>query len=494
MSTRKINLKFTCLSLLLCVTLLVVLSACQSGTMKPSPTSTYTPPQLASPTIPFTSIAPTITQPAATTIASSNAVRTCDFVPGKSVPALIQSGSTQPGYYPTATLMTFNSSPVDQTTLSDQERIFNQIVKVITDHYYSADYNGVDWKAIQDKYKALIGKGLKQADFYKAMNQMVAELGDNWSVFLSASDRAQLTGPDSDNVGIGAYFATLLNDQGKEIYVLAEIVPGSPAAEAGLKNHDMLLKVDGLPFMDENSNPRTLGPAGSTMMLTVQTPGQDPRDITVARRSVSKFPPIDICLVARTQIGYLRWLDFDNTTFDQTIEALKKLSADSPLQGLIIDLRLHGGTAINKLQYMMSLFTSGELGSYISPRGDSTPVPFVTNPPRDIFGSQELPLVVLQDQYTFAAPLIAGVLQLKDRARIVGQTAPGNVYNMYNQYFLDGSNLYLANQVFQPAGKSPDYWNKTGVIPDVIVDGRWDQFTEANDPYIAKAIDLLMQK
>ena len=96
--------------------------------------------------------------------------------------------------------------------------------------------------------------------------------------------------------------------------------------------------------------------------------------------------------------------------------------------------------------------------------------------------------MVLQDQYIFSAPLIAGVLQLKDRGRIVGQTAPGNVYNMYNEYFWDGSNLYLANQVFQPAGNAPDYWNKTGVIPDVIVDGPWDQFTEANDPYMPRAL------
>ncbi len=119
--------------------------------------------------------------------------------------------------------MTFDPRPRDQTTFAMQTGIFDLIVKDITDRYFSADYNGLDWKAIQVKYKSLIQKGLKQTDFYKAVNQMVSELGDdNSSVFMSPPDQANQTGATNEGVGIGgSYFA--LNDQGEDIKILGKL-------------------------------------------------------------------------------------------------------------------------------------------------------------------------------------------------------------------------------------------------------------------------------
>ena len=104
---------------------------------------------------------------ALTATGSSTSVRTCDYVPGQSQPAQIPAGNAQPTGNPSPTPLVFSQAPQDATTIANQMRLYDQIVKDITDHYYSTDYNGADWSAIQAKYKLLIQNGLSQADFYR---------------------------------------------------------------------------------------------------------------------------------------------------------------------------------------------------------------------------------------------------------------------------------------------------------------------------------------
>jgi carboxyl-terminal processing protease len=428
---------------------------------------------------------------------NSSGVRTCDYLPGQSRPAQIPLGSPQPVVSLSPTPLTFTKTPPNPSTIAGQMLIFNQIVKDITEHYFSPEYNGVDWNSLQAKYKLLIQNGLNQANFPQAMQQMVSELGDGESSYVSTVGQPTPTpAPVSNFVGIGASFYTF-TENGQDTYVLTWVYSGSPAGQAGLKNHDALLKVDGGRFLDENGAPRTRGPEGSSVTITVQTPGQAPRDVKVVRRAIDLTSVVDYCRMAGTAIGYIRWFDINNSdTVAQTVEALKQMSLSSPLQGLIIDLRQSNGSSnydLNNLQSLVGLFTSGNLGSFIAPRGDSTPLVYTASQ-SDISGSQKLPLVVIQDLSSGSIPLITGVLQVNGRARIVGQTADGEVYNNFCNDYVDGSTLCIANEVFQPVGKTPDYWKKTGVVPDVLVNGRWDQYTEADDPYLAKAVSLLMQK
>jgi len=440
---------------------------------------------------------PTLNLPAPTVTLNSSGVPACDYLPGKSQPAQIPPGSPQPAMSASPAPLTFTQTSQDSATTANQMLIFNQIVKDITDHYFSPEYNGVDWNSIQQRYKLLIQNGLSQADFPQAMQQMVSELGDAESYYVSPAGQPTPTPPPASHfVGIGASFSTF-SENGQDTNVLSWVYSGSPAEQAGLKNHDALLKVDGGPFLDENGAPRTRGPEGSSLTITVQTPGQAPRDVKMVRRAINLTSVVDYCRVTGTAIGYIRWFDINDTdTVAQTVEALKKMSVGSPLQGLIIDLRQSSSSSdkdLNNLQSLMGFFTSGNLGSFIAPRGDSTPLAYTASL-SDNSGSQKLLLIVIQDANSDNAPLIAGVLQVKGRARIVGQIADGEAYTNFCNDYVDGSTLCIANEVFQPVGKTPDYWKKTGIVPDVLVNGHWDQYSEANDPYLAKAIALLMQK
>jgi len=392
--------------------------------------------------------------------------------------------------------MTISSSPVDSTTAAKQMDLYNRIDGDIVDYYVSANTNGKDWKTISQKYKELIQKGLSQADFYLAMKQMVGELGDGSSYFLSPDEQASLSAAATNEfMDIGATYVSF-NDPSQTNYVLNWVFPGGPADRAGLKSHDEILKVDGGAFLDAAGMPHTLGPDGSSVTVTVDTPGQAPREVKMVRSRVSGTAIVDDCLVPGTGIGYIRWEKIsDPTVVDQTMDALTEMNGGSPLEGLVIDMRMNETPDIAILQGLLSLFVGGELGSFVSLRGNNTtPTLYMANPVTDVSGSLDLPLVVIQDQTTGEAALFGGLLQLLGRARIVGQTANGGAYLQYVDGFSDGSALYLANLAFQPRGEEAGYWDKTGVKPDVSVSGRWEQFSEANDPYLAKAVELLVKK
>jgi C-terminal processing protease CtpA/Prc len=47
---------------------------------------------------------------------------------------------------------------------------------------------------------------------------------------------------------------------------------------------------------------------------------------------------------------------------------------------------------------------------------------------------------------------------------------------------------------FQPAGGEIGQWEKIGITPDVVIPASWNQYNEANDPMLAKAVELLLKK
>jgi len=112
-------------------------------------------------------------------------------------------------------------------------------------------------------------------------------------------------------------------------------------------------------------------------------------------------------------------------------------------------------------------------------------------PAHDIGGSQDIPLVILVGNGTASfGEVFAGILQSKGRAQVVGMITEGNVEVLLPHEYSDGSRAWIAENTFElPNGKQN--WEDAGIIPDVIVNARWDKFTEADDPQIRAAWELL---
>lgn len=478
------------IALFLAVVMLAAASlACKTVTSvfaTPTPQPTATP-------IPPTATHTPLPTPTATPGAQFNSagVRLCYYVPGVSqvaqMPAEVLATPTpfeMPAFTPPP------NSSVDTSVTNQQLGVYRDLWKAVNDNYVYTDFNGKNWKEIGDRYETLIKKGLTDDDFYIAMSQMIFELGDEHSGYMSPKqveeDEQQLSG-QQNFVGIGAMVMSFGNiEEG----VITSVFPGSPAEKAGLRAHDKLVAVDGGPLRDENGLSRTLGPEGTEVTVTMVRPGEEPREVTMTRAAISGPLPIDYCIVPTTRIGYVFLPSFYDETIDEQFrEALQKMTSDGPLDGLVIDNRMNGGGINTVVEPILGFFTSGTNGYYVS-RTDREPFRIR---PEDINGSQDLPLAILVDVDTVSfGEIFSGVLRTSGRAVIIGQNTLGNVEVLRAFSFDDGSRAWVAIANFEPVGEASGIWERTGIIPDYIVPTRWDLFTEATDPALAKAVEVLL--
>lgn len=387
---------------------------------------------------------------------------------------------------------TLEISPSEIVTPSPlQLAIFEELWQIINDEYLYPDFNGLDWDAIHQEYLERVQNGMSNDQFYLAMDEMIFRLGDDHSVFLNpqeaAEEDAQYSG-DYDYVGVGILVSAVPErDRG----VILLTFPGSPAEQAGLEPHDSILAVDGESILDEDGFLRDIirGPEGSTIELTIQSPGQDPRTVSLKRRRINGAIPVPYVVLTTSsglRIGYIFLVTFaDNSIDDQVATALKTMSKDAPLDGLILDNRYNEGGVDTVMRDTLAYFTKGTLGFFIS-RGEEHPLQVKGE---DIGGSQKIPLVVLIDMDTVSfGEVSSGVLQDLGRAYLIGERTEGNVEILWGYDFEDGSRAWIAHESFRPFNHPDADWEKSGITPDLEVISSWDQYTPDNDPALQESL------
>jgi carboxyl-terminal processing protease len=468
----------------------VLVGGCASA---PSAAPSDSTPPAFSPTVSFeTSIASPSASVGTTPSLTAGGERTCPYVPGATVATMPDDVIHPPTPSPEPTDSPPPPSEVSAATTKRQLGVLAALAKAVTDKYVDPAFNGKDWPAIESRYRTLVAAGLSDDDFYVAMKLLVAELGDDHSQFQSPADvaesDAELSG-HNDYVGIGVSVVPFLETRSA---VVLFTFPGSPAERAGLAPHDRILDIDGQPVFDAADLPtvsRMRGPAGTQVTLTVDSPAQPAHDIVITRAKVNGALPVESCLIAATRVGYIFLPSlFDETFPDQVRSALRAMSADGPLAGLVIDNRMDSGGSSAVLDPILGLFVSGTVGTFQSRTASR---PFVVTG-QDVGGSQTVPLVVLVGRDTVSfGEIMSGILQASGRAVVIGQTSLGNVETLTAFTFDDGSRAWIARETFVPAHAKYGPWEDTGIEPDVSAPARWDLFTEGNDPALSAALQAL---
>lgn len=374
-------------------------------------------------------------------------------------------------------------------------RVFEDLWQVVNDNYLYSDFNGQDWDSIGVEYRARIEEGLSDEDFYAAMEEMVFRLNDDHSAFLNpedaASEDSEFAG-ENDFVGIGV-LTTAIPERDRIAIILT--FPGSPAEQAGLKPHDSILEADGVPVLDENGVRRDLlrGPAGTQVTLTVQSPGEAPRQVNVIRNRVNGPVPVFYTWLESSnggKIGYILLTTFaDETTDDQVAEAIGQLTQEAPLDGLVLDNRYNSGGADNVARGVLSYFTSGVLGHFVDRDQIQRSMEVIGN---NLYDSYTLPLVVLIGPNTASfGEIFSGVLRDAGRAHLIGEQTEGNIELLWGYDFEDGSRAWIAKETFRPANHPEQDWEREGIAPDEIITSNWDEVTLESDPVIQAALNYL---
>lgn len=371
-----------------------------------------------------------------------------------------------------------------------QLRTFEGLWKIFGENYIYYETAKVDWDTIHDEYTARINEGLTNEEFIALMGALEDDLPAGSFMYQSRADRIETDTTDASTYeGIGAFVGFQAEDQ-PHIVILG-VIEGSPAEEAGIKPHDSILAIDGNPVLLEEglgAVNRVRGPAGTTVILSIKSPGRDERSIEVTRAELISTGKLEAYEIDGTSYGYML---FPPITYDGLLEdvlnSLQSFTSNKKLEGLILDLRVAGSVRGWPLEELLTLFHNGGVGEfYNSAQQKQT----VTVEGQDLYSSQSVPLIVLVGSHTSGFPeILAASLQANQRAVIVGETTPGAVETTGTFYLLDGSRIFVETTSFRlPNG---DEIGNTGVLPDVLVEAGWDEVLPTDDPVFLTALQVL---
>ncbi len=164
-------------------------------------------------------------------------------------------------------------------------------------------------------------------------------------------------------------------------------------------------------------------------------------------------------------IGYIKLPDLVTDYVAANLRQAVQTLNDNGATAFIVDMRGNPGGRLVEMMQAAGIFTSGFLWRTITRWTLPLPYPAI--------GQIETnaPLAILIDGgVNSAAEGLAGALQKKGRATIIGETSAGNVEAVLPFCLRDGSQAWIAAGVLAPIGGPT--WEGVGVIPDVEVNAQ----------------------
>jgi len=273
-------------------------------------------------------------------------------------------------------------------------------------------------------------------------------------------------------VGTSGEFGGLGIEVGMEDGFVKIISPidDTPAARAGLKAGDLIIRIDEKPVKGLSLNEAVnlmRGKAGTAIGLTVTREGADrPFKVELMR---------DIIHVASVKsrtlepgYGYVRVTNFQSRTTEDLLDAIAKLTGenDGTLKGMVLDLRNNPGGVLNSAVGVSDAFLGGGLIVYTKGRVDDSELQFKAGPDDVLKGA---PMVVLVNSGSASASeIVAGALQDHKRAIIMGgQTfGKGSVQTIVPIDNATALKLTTA-RYYTPSGRSIQ---AQGIEPDIVLE------------------------
>ncbi len=275
--------------------------------------------------------------------------------------------------------------------------------------------------------------------------------------------------------GVGS----LIRKKGDYI-IFAQPYEGSPADRAGIRIGDKILAIDGADakgFSPDDVSSRLKGDADTEVTVVVERMLDGSRDTLTMRRERIAIPSIPYSGYVADGIGYIQHSDFTEGCYDQLREALERLQREGDLQALILDYRSNGGGIMQEAVKIASLFLpkGTEIVSTMGRDSLSRQTYLTANDPI----AADLPLAVLINGSTASSSeILAGALQDRDRAVIIGQRSygkglvQGTRYLGYNSYLkLTTAKYYIpSGRCIQAVNYSErDADGRAGIVPDSLI-------------------------
>lgn len=352
-----------------------------------------------------------------------------------------------------------------------------------------------------------------------AIGGMVESLGDPYTVFLPPKQNSDFKqGLAGQFEGIGAE----LGIRDNRIIVIAPL-DGMPAAKAGIRAGDAILKVD-----NQSTEGWTLaqavdkirGPKGTFVTISILRNGEaKPVDVKITRgtitvksvdgkiKKVSEIEGITlkdekgeqkkdksgvpILGTKDKQVIYIRLSQFGDRTNDEWVAMVNDVivqmkKSESLLRGLILDLRNNPGGYLTDASFIASEFLkegvivtqekgNGEKTTFsVSRRGLLTDIPMV---------------VLINKGSASASEIVAGALKDYNRAKLIGETSFGKGTIQQAEDLGDGAGLHVT--IAKWLTPKETWVHEKGLKPDITV--ALDEKNPSHDTQLEKAVEELIK-
>lgn len=341
-----------------------------------------------------------------------------------------------------------------------------------------------------DAYDAIVNNYYKEVDKDKlvesAINGMVSSVGDEYTSYSDKDVTDNFNeAVNGKYMGIGALIMKSEND-----LVIYKVFEDSPSYKAGLKDGDIILKLDDKDTKDMSVNDIASivkNDDNKEVKLLVKR-GEENLDITIVKDMV-ELPVVSGKVINHNdkKIGYISLSIFSSVASEQFNKELVKLEKEG-ISGLVIDVRGNSGGYLTTVTDIASYFLKKgdiiyklEVNDKVTVRKDKTKE------------SRDYPIAVLIDKNSASASeILASSIKESYNGYVVGTNSYGKGTVQQTLVLSDGSMIkYTIEKWLTPLG---NWINEEGVVPTNYVELSSEYLNNPvfeNDNQLNKALELV---
>lgn len=362
-----------------------------------------------------------------------------------------------------------NSSDSQKVLDAGTEAKIKELLAQI-DYYY---YEDVDTEELADG----LYKGLFEG------------IGDPYSVYYTKEEYDSMMASTSGTYyGVGA----VLNQDTKTMQVsVLHVYEGSPAEKAGLRDGDIIVKVEDITAAEMELSELVThirGDKGTKVHMQVLREGKEDYLEFAIERDKVEVPTVTSEMLGN-DIGYIAITEFAEPTEVQFMEAVESLQKQG-MKGMIVDLRDNPGgylTAVTEilddiLPEGITVYTEDKYGNRQNYTSDEE-------------HQMQYPMAVLVNENSASASeIFAGAIKDYEYGTLIGTKTFGKGIVQSVRQLSDGSAIKLTTaKYYTPKG---NYIHEVGIEPDIELEleytGDLDaEYDKSKDNQIEKALEVL---